>query len=190
MICCDKLNIAYHPHFLTVSESNQYFNQLINSICWQQESYKMFGKSVLAPRLVAWHGDEDAIYQYSGVKHQPSPWNEPLLQLKHKVEVLIRHPFNSVLLNLYRDGQDSMGWHTDNERELSDKPIIASITLGAERKFLLRNNQTKQRTQLTLEQGSVLIMQGDTQNHYKHSIPKTNAIIGPRINLTFRLIKF
>ena len=138
-ICSDKLSLTYYPHFFSEREANQYFNDLYSNIHWREEIYQMFGKRILAPRLVAWYGDEKAIYPYSGVTHKPRPWNTTLRVIKKKVELFCCQQFNSVLLNLYRNGKDSMGWHADNESVLGNKPVIISISLGGQRIFYFKD---------------------------------------------------
>lgn len=188
MICCNTLTLEYYPNFLTQNEADFYFNQFIDDICWQHESYFMFGKKVMAPRLIAWYGNDDAVYLYSGKVHHPIPWTKNLHQLKQFIESFTHETFNSVLLNLYRNGQDSMGWHADNEKELGKNPVIASISLGANRKMYFRDNQSKRVISLELAHGSLLLMQGHIQDNFKHSLPKIKRVAEPRINLTFRLI--
>ena len=156
---------------------------------WRQEEITVYGKSYLQPRLSAWHGDLS--YSYSGIRLEPVPWTPTLLNLKTRVEALTGHQFNSVLLNYYRDQNDSMGMHSDDERELGPQPAIASLSLGEERTFLLRHKTRKdlKTTRLTLHAGSLLLMQGDTQQFWRHGINKERHPCGPRINLTFRAIR-
>ena len=166
------------------------FEQLKNSISWKHEKIHLFGRWVLQPRLSAWYGDEGTDYVYSGLKNIPNPWNDILLNLKKKVEILSGTQFNSVLLNYYRDGQDSMGWHQDNEKELGKNPIIASLSFGVSREFQLRHKFDKSIPKINclLDDSSLLIMSGETQNYWQHQIPKTKKFIGERINLTFRYL--
>ena len=150
----------------------------------------MFGKPVLIPRLSAWYGNEGASYTYSGLTLQPNAWTDELLSIKQKIETISGATFNSVLLNFYRHGQDSMGWHADDEPELGKMPTIASLSLGAERRFLLRaKNNHHQKHEIPLNNGSLLVMSGNTQHYWQHAIPKTRLPTKPRINLTFRQIK-
>jgi alkylated DNA repair dioxygenase AlkB len=145
---------------------------------------------VASPRLSAWYGDPGAIYSYSGLRLEPLPWTPVLLEIRQVVTDLAETPFNSVLLNLYRDGQDSMGWHSDAEPELGRNPVIASVSLGAVRRFVLRHKKRKeQHIALELESGSVLVMGGALQHYWRHALPKIRQAVGPRINLTFRLIQ-
>jgi alkylated DNA repair dioxygenase AlkB len=150
---------------------------------------KMYGKEILLPRLTAWYGDENARYKYSGIVNIPLPWTEELLLIKHKVEEISQTKFNSVLLNYYRNGNDSMGWHSDDEKELSTNPTISSVSFGATRNFQFKHKSVKKSNQnFLLNNGSLLIMKGETQHNWLHQVPKTKTIIGERINLTFRAV--
>ena len=174
---------------LSLEDSLTFFEQLKTQIQWKQEPIWMFGKKVMQPRLTAWYGDPGRSYRYSGIEMQPLAWIAPLVKIKSKVEEVLGHDFNSVLLNLYRDGKDSMGWHRDNEPELGDHPIIASVSLGEPRRFLMRlysDHNVKQ--EVLLENSSLLIMKGETLTHWEHSIPKSKKVTASRINLTFRKI--
>lgn len=179
---------VYLHAFFTKSESDNYFKVLKNKILWKQESMNMYGKKVLFPRLTAWYGDSDRPYSFSGITLKPNPWNEELIQIKRKVEFIANTKFNSVLLNKYRNGNDSISWHTDAEPELGNNPIIASVNFGETRKFQLRHNETKEKIEIELSHGSILIMQGELQHFWKHQVPKTRKPVGERINLTFRKI--
>ncbi len=149
----------------------------------------IFGRPRLVPRLVAWHGDPGATYTYSGTPHEPLPWTPALEQVRRRVQELSGLQFNAVLLNLYRDGRDGMGWHADDEPELGPDPAIASVSLGAVRRFCLRHRRRKGlRTDLSLPHGSLLLMTGATQGHWVHALPKTAVPVGERINLTFRRV--
>ena len=149
----------------------------------------MFGKQIPSPRLVAWYGEKEAAYRYSGILHQPNPWLPELLSIKEIIEQKFNLQFNSVLANLYRNKSDSMGYHADNEIELGKNPIIASLSLGVTRKFNLKHKKSKTLHKMTLTNGSLLIMSGDTQNNWYHSVPKQKKATAERINLTFRLIQ-
>jgi alkylated DNA repair dioxygenase AlkB len=183
-------DIEYYPNFFESNRANELFEKLKNEIPWQQDDITVFGKTYSQPRLTALFGNEGKPYAYSNIVMQPNPWN-PLLQLiKDEIEEVSKANFTTVLLNLYRDGKDSNGWHADNEKELGQNPVIASLSLGAERSFHLRHNTIKeQKIKINLEHGSLLLMKGETQHFWKHQIPKTAKIIEPRINLTFRIIK-
>jgi len=169
--------------------SDKLFNNLKNNIDWKQEGMKMYGKEILFPRLTAWYGDENAQYKYSGIVNIPLPWTEELLLIKQKVEEISQTKFNSVLLNYYRNGNDSMGWHSDDEKELSKNPTIASVSFGATRNFQFKHKSVKKSNQnFLLNNGSLLIMKGGTQHNWVHQVPKTKTLIGERINLTFRAV--
>ena len=170
-------------------QSDRLLRELRRGIEWQQEEILIFGRRRRVPRLVAWHGDPLARYTYSGTRHEPLPWTAALLEIRARVEALTGDTFNSVLLNLYRDGADSMGWHADDEPELGRNPQIASVSLGATRRFRLQHRRRKSEVlSLDLGHGSLLLMAGETQHHWRHCVPKTAAPVGERINLTFRRI--
>lgn len=170
-------------------EAAELFTGLRHGIGWQQEEIVIFGVRRLVPRLVAWHGDPTAHYTYSGTSHAPRPWTPQLQRIRERVQVLAGAQFNAVLVNLYRDGRDGMGWHSDDEPELGPAPAIASVSLGATRRFCLRHRRRKDlKLDLSLEHGSLLLMAGSTQRHWVHAVPKTSRPVGERINLTFRLV--
>jgi alkylated DNA repair dioxygenase AlkB len=182
--------IIYYPHFFDKKEADAIFVQLTNDIPWQQDNIRVFGKIHPQPRLTALFGNEGKSYSYSNIKMQPHPWNTLLQKIKSKVESVSDTDFTTVLLNQYRDGKDSNGWHADNEKELGINPIIASVSFGAERVFQLKHNSISGLKQnILLEHGSLLLMKETTQHFWKHQIPKTSKPIGSRINLTFRVIK-
>jgi alkylated DNA repair dioxygenase AlkB len=158
---------------------------------WREETIFLFGREVPQPRLLAWYGDPAARYRYSGRLHHPLPWTVRLLDLKVIVEGIVGAQFNSVLANLYRDGSDSMGLHADDEPELGERPVIASLSLGEERTFRFRHRHDRRLAprQFTLASGSLLVMAGDTQRNWKHEVPKSRKTLGPRINLTFRQVQ-
>ncbi|WP_162427963.1 alpha-ketoglutarate-dependent dioxygenase AlkB family protein [Pontibacter pudoricolor] len=180
--------VYFVPDFFTQQESERYFEQLLEQVNWKQEKIRMFGKELPMPRLTAWYGDK--AYMYSGLENKPQPWLPVLLQIKDKVETATGHNYNSVLLNLYQNGQNSMGWHSDDEPELGPEPTIASVSFGAERRFGFRHrhNKAQKNIYLTITHGSLLLMQGPTQRNWQHAIPKTARPTGNRINLTFRNI--
>ena len=194
MNVCDNLlpvdgEVFFFPAFFCESESDHYYKALIQQIAWKQEPIIIFGKEVMQPRLTAWYGDEGKSYRYSGITMQPEHWTEALLDIKQRIEIIAGVSFNSALLNLYRDGKDSMGWHRDNEKELGTNPVIGSVSFGASRNFKLRHYTNKAQTvSVNLSHGSFLLMQGQTQHCWMHSIPKTAKPLGPRINITFRNI--
>ena len=178
--------LYWHPQFLNLQQSEQYFQQLKSELNWQQEHITLFGKSVLQPRLQTWLGD--AVYTYSGLTMHPQPWTSAILDLKTQCEQQAQTRFNSVLGNLYRDGEDYMGWHQDNERELGHQPVIASLSFGATRQFVFKHKTTKEKIAFQLTPGSLLIMAGETQQYWQRALPKTKRVNEPRINLTFRYI--
>jgi len=169
------------------NESDSIFKNLKNTIDWKQEGMKIYGKKVLFPRLTAWYGVNDATYTYSGITNIPLPWTSQLLSIKERIEDKTKSQFNSVLLNYYRNGNDSMGWHSDDEKELGVNPIIASLSFGASRKFQFKHKTKKELNLNTLlTNGSLLMMSGQTQNNWLHQVPKSKKVLGERINLTFR----
>jgi alkylated DNA repair dioxygenase AlkB len=183
-------DIEYYSNFFQTSRADALFEQLKNEIPWQQDDITVFGKTYPQPRLTALFGNEGKPYSYSNIVMQPNTWTPLLVFIKEEVEQVSGEKFTTVLLNYYRDGKDSNGWHADNERELGRNPVIASVSFGAERAFHLQHNTIKeQKLKITLEHGSLLLMKGTTQHFWKHQIPKTAKEIGPRINLTFRFIK-
>lgn len=179
----------YRPAFLPPSDADALFAALLKSVAWRQEVVTMFGRRVAVPRLVAWYGDPSAAYRYSGVRHQPLPWLDALADLRDRLHGATGGRFNSALLNLYRDGSDSVAWHADDEPELGREPLIASVSLGAERAFELRDDARVRGTvRVWLAHGSLLLMGGTSQSHWQHRVAKTSRPVGPRINLTFRFI--
>jgi len=183
-------DIAYYPNFFDAEKSKMLFEKLLNEIPWQQDDITVFGKTHPQPRLTALFGNEGKPYSYSNIVMLPHHWNPLLMFIKNEIEEVCFENFTTVLLNLYRDGKDSNGWHADNEKELGRNPVIASVSFGAERSFHLQHNTiTNAKLKITLENGSLLLMKGETQHFWKHQIPKTAKSIAPRINLTFRIIK-
>lgn len=181
-------DVFFEPAFFTKQEANDYQLGLQSEIPWKQEPIVLFGKKIMQPRLTAWVGEKP--YTYSGITMQPHPFGETMMAIKTKVEAFTNCQFNTALLNLYRNGTDSMGWHRDNEKELGPAPIIASVSFGAVREFQFRHYQTKEHlTKLPLAHGSLLIMRGQTNTYWEHRIPKTNKPLQPRINITFRMIQ-
>lgn len=185
----NKGEYIYIPNFYDQAKADKYLKRLITDIKWNQESMKMYGKEILFPRLTSWYGDNDRPYSFSGITLQPNPWSPGLLKIKEDIEPKAKVVFNSVLLNRYRNGQDSISWHTDAEKELGENPVIASVNFGAERKFQLKHKDTNERIDILLKHGSLLIMQGELQHYWKHQIPKSKTITQERVNLTFRVIK-
>ena len=182
--------VSYGAQYIPSEWADHIFVQLREELIWEQKPIKIFGKEMLQPRLVAWYGDPGITYTYSGLTLQAHPWHSTLWEIKQTLENTLSTQFNSVLCNLYRDGQDSMGWHADDEPELGPNPVIASLSFGASRMFHLRHKTDLDlpTAKIALEHGSLLVMGGDTQTFWKHQLPKTRRTIGPRINLTFRKI--
>ena len=194
--------IVFIEHFFTPSVSDQFLINLTHEVDWQQGEITMFGKRLLEPRLSAWYGDEGKSYTYSGKKQEPLPWHKSLFLIKTEIEkqlqkttsvdfLFLQNPaiFNSVLCNLYRNGNDSMGWHQDNEMSLGKNPLIASVNFGESRRFLFRRKEDKTvKHELLLTHGSLLIMAGAMQHHWQHAVPKEPRRTKQRINLTFRHI--
>jgi len=183
--------LSLWPRWLGGDEADALFDELRASIAWEVHRIRIFGREVDSPRLSCWIGDANATYVYSRTRFEPHPWTPALSKLRERVADACGARFNSVLANLYRDGRDSMGWHSDNEPELGQQPVIASLSLGAARRFRLKpRNEAAQGDTVAIElgHGSLLRMAGDTQRHYLHDLPKTSAAVGPRLNLTFRWI--
>jgi alkylated DNA repair dioxygenase AlkB len=171
------------------NESDQFFERLQSHIIWRQEPIKIFGKSVLQPRLTAWYGDPEKNYRYSGLLMTPQAWTSSLIEIKTRIETLAQVQFTNALLNFYRNERDSMGWHRDNEKELGPNPVIGSVSFGATRRFDFRHyNEKSLKFSVPLTHGSFLLMRGATQHNWEHSIQKSTRAIGPRINLTFRIL--
>jgi len=181
--------LYYISSFWSKIEADLLFNNLNNEIPWKHDPITVFGKKYLQPRLTSLHSINNQTYKYSGITMKSEPMSPTLLDILTKLKTLEQHEFTSVLLNKYRNGKDSNGWHSDDEKELGKNPIIASVSLGAERFFHLRHKKNKQeRHKIKLTHGSLLIMGGEMQHHWQHQIAKTQKQIGPRINLTFRKI--
>lgn len=178
----------YLPNFFNKQESDIFFNSLKNNVLWKQESMNMYGKRIDFPRLTSWYGDNDKPYSFSGITLNPNPWSKELIDIKNKIEPESNANFNSVLLNRYRTGSDSISWHTDAEKELGRNPVIASVNFGATRNFQLRHIETKEKIDIDLTHGCLLIMLGELQHYWQHQIPKTTKPVNERINLTFRVI--
>jgi len=183
--------LHYRPQFFPKPTADRLLQELIEKIEWTQNKIRFYGKESLVPRLEAWYGDPGKSYAYSGIQMTPKPWTKELVEIKEAIEKEAGVPFNSVLINYYRDGKDRVAWHSDDEKELGQNPIIGSVSLGAERKFKLRHKKYKEnglKAEIMLQHGSFLLMKGPTQHHWMHEIPRTAKPIGPRINLTFRII--
>jgi alkylated DNA repair dioxygenase AlkB len=168
-------------------ESPTLFDDLLATSPWQQDEVVIFGQRRILSRKVAWMGDAGFTYSYSGTSKTAAPWSPALLGIRERVEQLCAHRFNSCLMNLYHNGSEGMGWHSDDEKTLGENPLIASVSFGAERVFKLKHRESKEIVSVLLENGSLLVMKGATQHHWIHAMPKTKKITTPRINLTFRL---
>jgi len=182
-------NYVHIPNFYSTEKADFYMDSFKNRIVWKQESMFLYGKEVNFPRLTAWYGDNDKSYSFSGITLQPLGWTDELDVIKSDIESFSQCSFNSVLLNRYRDGNDSISWHTDAEKELGRNPIIGSVNFGTERVFQLRHIHTKERIDIPLKHGSLLIMGGSIQHFWQHQVPKSKKVNQERINLTFRVIK-
>ena len=182
-------DITYFSNFLSPVKADAYFERLREEVPWRQDDIKVFGKVYPQPRLTALYGNNGKPYSYSNITMQPQQFSDDILNIKKQIEAKTDVVFTTCLLNLYRDGKDSNGWHADNEKELGENPVIASVTLGHERYFHLKHRKDKNlKKKLLLKHGSLLLMQGPTQHYWLHQIPKTARPIGERINLTFRVI--
>ncbi len=181
--------VSYLPLFFNKEESDRIFQELYTTLSWKQDDIFLFGKTHKIPRLQAWYGDEKKTYCYSGIEMKPLAWTELLSTIRVKLEKYSGFKFNSVLANLYRDGRDSNGWHADDEKELGENPIIASLSFGQTRRFRMKHKyDNKESLSIDLDHGSLLIMTGETQHFWKHTIAKTKKEVDPRINLTYRFI--
>jgi alkylated DNA repair dioxygenase AlkB len=178
--------VYYYGKILSYEEANQHLDLLMRNIQWENDDLVFFGKRVTTKRKVAWYGDSEYMYTYSNTTKRALAWTKDLSELKQIVEKYAGTKFNSCLLNLYHNGSEGMGWHSDDEKPLGKNNTIASLSFGAERKFSFKHKQTKQTVSLVLEHGSLLIMKDSTQNNWLHSLPKSKNITQPRINLTFR----
>lgn len=182
-------NLLYLEDFLSNEQADKLFDKLLHYEQWRQDHIKIFGKEILQPRLTALFSDNNNAYTYSGLTMHPEIFPSYLTRIKERSEEICEQSFNACLANLYRDGQDSMGWHADDEKELGTNPVIASVSIGEPRMFHLKHRNNKNLTyKKRLQHGSLLVMKGDTQKFWKHQLPKTKKQIGPRINLTFRKI--
>jgi alkylated DNA repair dioxygenase AlkB len=184
-----QAGFAYYPDWLSINQADQLLSDLLAEVDWQQHRVQLFGQWHDCPRLSAWYGDAGANYAYSGQALEPSAWTPRLAALRDHLHADIGLRFNSVLLNRYRDGNDAMGWHSDNERSLGPEPLIASVSLGAVRKFSLRSKATpRQYHHLALDSGSLLLLGGRCQHDWQHQLPRSKRVSDERLNLTFRYI--
>ncbi|MDO6439296.1 alpha-ketoglutarate-dependent dioxygenase AlkB [Cyclobacterium sp. 1_MG-2023] len=180
--------VNYFGKVLDQKEADKYFSILLDSIEWKNDEAIIFGKKIITKRKVAWYGEEAFEYTYSKTTKSALPWTQALLDLKLLIEKQTGDTYNSCLLNLYHDGSEGMAWHSDAEKDLKKHGSIASLSLGAERKFAFKHKETKIKKELILENGSLLVMKGSTQNYWLHRLPPTKRVFGPRVNLTFRTI--
>ena len=178
----------YYGTVANISESKHYYEHLLNSIEWVNDEAIIFGKLIITKRKVAWYGDKAFKYSYSNTTKHALPWTKELIELKKITELKTGETYNSCLLNLYHNGSEGMAWHSDGEKDLKKNGAIASLSFGAERKFCFKHKATKQKIDVILEKGSLLVMKGTTQHHWLHRLPPTKKIKSPRINLTFRTI--
>ena len=184
-----EAEVILYPAFFSASEADCLLRELRDTTAWRQETFKLYGKDINFPRLTAWYGDEGSRYIYSGIKNVPLPWTPTILQVKQAVEPPSGVVFNSVLLNRYRNGKDSVSWHADDEPEFGERPVIASVSFGGTRTFQLRHKKRKElKASVELTHGSLLIMRGGTQANWLHQIPKTVKPAEERLNLTFRVV--
>lgn len=180
--------VEYYGQILPHKQAVHYFDQLFNQIEWKHDKAFIQGKLITTKRKVAWYADKPFTYTYSHTTKKALPWTKELLELKHIIEEKTEETFNSCLLNLYHDGSEGMTWHSDGETDLKKDGAIASLSLGATRKFLLKHKREKQTVSIMLEKGSLLIMKGTTQSNWLHAIPQSKKVKTPRISLTFRTI--
>lgn len=178
--------VQYFGPVLEADQAQLFFEEMMQNIVWKNDEAKIFGRHIITKRKVAWYGDKDYDYTYSNMTRRALPWTSALLELKSLVESTVGVRFNSCLLNLYHNGDEGMAWHSDDEKELAKNSMIASLSLGAERKFMLKHKASGHSCSQILERGSLLVMKGETQTHWLHSIPKTKKVKSPRVNLTFR----
>jgi alkylated DNA repair dioxygenase AlkB len=189
LILSNDGEVIFYKDLFSSDQSDELFIKLNQTTDWQQDTIKIFGQNIPLPRLTAWYGDEGKSYKYSGIEQHPKPWNPTILEIKSRVEKIAKVNFNSVLLNLYRDGKDSVAWHSDDEPELGRNPIIGSVSFGGTRRFSLKHKQDQgSKFDIELTKGSLLLMRAETQHHWLHQIAKTTKLVSPRINLTFRII--
>ena len=185
----DFQDFSYFPKYLDNSSADKLFETLLERNQWEREILKIYGKSISAPRLTSWFSDPMVSYRYSGKKRIGKPFTPELFQLRQILNARLNVHFNFVLANFYRDGKDYVGWHADDEPDLGSRPLIASISLGESRRFRVRHNSRKVTESIDLVHGSLLIMRGQSQSHFKHCLAKTKRLVNSRINLTFRTIQ-
>lgn len=180
--------VNYFGQIFSSAESQKYLNKLLKDIAWRHDEIMLFGKKIITKRKVAWYGDNEFEYTYSNATKKALAWTRLLAEIKLKTELITGENFNSCLLNLYHNGSEGMGWHSDSEKDLELNAAIASISFGSKRKFVFKHKVTKEKVEFHLEDASLLLMKGNTQTNWLHSLPPTKTLLGPRINLTFRKI--
>jgi len=181
--------VLYYGRILNLSKADHFYKELLNNIVWKNDEAHIFGKVIVTKRKVAWYGEKPFEYTYSNNTKLALPWTPALLELKNIIEETSKEIYNSCLLNLYHDGTEGMAYHSDGEKDLKKHGAIASVSLGAERKFSFKHKITKERIDVFLEHGSLLVMKGLTQEHWMHRLPPTKKVNRPRVNLTFRTIE-
>jgi alkylated DNA repair dioxygenase AlkB len=183
-------DVVFYPEFFPPAEGDRLLQELRDTTAWRQEAIRLYGRDIPLPRLTAWYGDAGAGYTYSGIENVPAPWTPALLEVKRAVEPVAGAVFNSVLLNRYCTGQDGVAWHSDDEKEFGEDPVIASVSFGGTRTFQLRHKSDKNvRASVELTHGSLLLMRGSTQRHWVHRVPKTTREVPERLNLTYRVVQ-
>lgn len=185
---CDGI-VNYHGPVLDYDKANAFYDKLLNTIAWKNDVAIIYGKRIETKRKVAWYGDRPFEYTYSNTTKEALPWTKDLLELKRLVEKQSGETYNSCLLNLYHSGEEGMAWHSDAEKDLKKDGAIGSLSFGAERRFSFKHKKTKEKVNLLLEHGSLLVMKGTTQTHWLHRLPPTKVVHKPRVNLTFRTIE-
>ena len=186
-ITLPQADLTYWPQWADAALADHWLSALTTETPWTQPRIRLYGRQCAVPRLVAWYGDPEARYRYSGLVHEPLPWTPLLGEIRERVQAQLGERLSGVLLNLYRDGQDAMGWHSDDEPELGREPLVVSLNLGATRRFdLRRKGNSRIEHSLDLDHGSLLVMRGPTQHYWQHQIARTRKVTEPRLNLTFR----
>jgi len=180
--------VNYYGQIFSVNESSQLYNKLMDEILWEHDKAVIFGKEIITKRKVAWYAEKPFSYTYSKVTKYAKPWTDALQKIREEVELKSGETYNSCLLNLYHSGEEGMAWHSDGEKDLKKNGAIASVSFGAERKFAFKHKDSKEKVEVWLENGSLLVMKGETQSHWLHRLPPTKKIHSPRVNLTFRTI--
>lgn len=180
--------VNYYGQIFNSEQSEEYWSKLLNEIDWRHDEIMLFGKKIITKRKVAWYGEKPFEYTYSKTTKKALPWTKTLAEIKHEIEFRTKETFNSCLLNLYHNGNEGMGWHSDAEKDLQENAAIASLSFGATRKFVFKHKESKEKVELLLENASLLLMKDITQKHWLHSLPPSKKILTPRINLTFRSI--